>query len=56
VDNFKAKYLEIQPHEIVRHVLKESGQDRRDAVNVKQVLTYLGLDFLAFDFDSVFFD
>ena len=54
MDNFKAKYLEIQPHEIVRHVLKESGQDRRDAVNVKQVLTYLGLDFYTFDFDSVF--
>lgn len=56
MDNFKAKYLEIQPHEIVRHVLKESGQDRRDAVNVKQILTYLGLDFYTFDFDSVFFD
>lgn len=56
MDNFKAKYLEIQPHEIVRHVLKESGQDRRDAVNVKEILTYLGLDFLTFDFDSVFFD
>ena len=56
MDNFKAKYLEIQPHEIVRHVLKESGQNRRDAVNVKQILTFLGLDFYTFDFDSVFFE
>jgi len=56
VDNFKAKYLEIQPYEIVRHVLKESGQNRRDAVNLKQILTFLGLDFYTFDFDSVFFD
>jgi hypothetical protein len=56
VDNFKAKYLEIQPHEIVRHVLKESGQDRRDAINVSEVLTFLGLEFFTFDFDSVFLD
>jgi len=56
VDDFKAKYLEIQPHEIVRHILKESGQDRRDAVNVSEVLTFLGLEFFTFDFDSVFLD
>jgi hypothetical protein len=56
VDNFKAKYLEIQPHEIVRHILKESGQDRREAVNVGDVLTYLGLAFYTFEFDSVFLD
>lgn len=56
MDNFKAKYLEIQPYEIVRHVLKESGQDRRDAVNVREVLTFLGLEFFTFDFDSVFLD
>jgi hypothetical protein len=56
VDNFKAKYLEIQPREIVRHVLKESGQDRRDAINVSEVLTFLGLEFFTFDFDSVFLE
>ncbi len=56
MDEFKAKYLEIQPHEIVRHVLKESGQDRRDAINLSEVLTFLGLESFTFDFDSVFLD
>jgi len=56
VEDFKAEYLEIRPYEIVRHILKESGQDPRDAVNVREVLDYLGLEFFAFDFDSVFFD
>jgi len=56
VEDFKAEYLEIRPYEIVRHILKESGQDHREAVNVSEVLTYLGLEYFPFDFDSVFSD
>jgi len=52
VDGFSASHLEIEPHEIVQFLLLESGQDKRDAVNVSDILKLLKLDYLCFDFDS----
>jgi hypothetical protein len=52
VDGCSASHLEIQPHEIVRFLLAESGQDKRDAVNVSDILKLLRLEYLSFDFDS----
>lgn len=52
MDGFSAAYLDIQPHEIVRFLLAESGQDKRDAVNVADILKLLKLDYYSFDFDS----
>jgi len=52
VDAFKAKYLEIEPREIVHYLLSESAQDTRNAVNVNELLEYLGLEYVTFDFDS----
>lgn len=52
MDGFSASHLEIEPHEIVRFLLQESGQDKRDAVNVADILSLLKLEYLSFDFDS----
>ena len=52
MDGFSATHLDIQPHEIVRFLLVESGQDKRDAVNVVDILNLLKLEYLSFDFDS----
>ena len=47
-------HLEIQPHEIARTVLRESGQSERDAVNPAQILAYLKLHHLSVDFAREF--
>lgn len=52
MDGFSASHLEIQSHEIVRFLLHESGQDKRDAVNVADILSLLKLEYHTFDFDS----
>lgn len=49
---FKASYLEIEPRELVHFLLKESGQYARDAINPSDLLKYLKLHFLSFDFDT----
>ena len=52
MDGFSASHFEIQPHEIVQFLLLESGQDKRDAVNVSDILSLLKLEYYTFDFDS----
>jgi len=49
---FKAGYFEIEPSELVHFLLKESGQYEGGAINPSDVLNYLKLSYLAFDFDS----
>ena len=49
---FNASYLEIEPRELVRHLLRETGQFERDAVNPADLLKFLNLDYITFDFDS----
>ena len=49
---FKASYLEIEPDELVHFLLKQSGQYERDAVNPHDLLEYLKLTYLSFDFDT----
>lgn len=49
---FKASYLDIQPHELVRHLLFESGQHDCDAVDPPKILELLGLRHVSFDFRS----
>lgn len=51
LSSFKADYLEIEPYEIADHLLRESGQYEREAVNPKDLLDLLGLRHLSFDFD-----
>lgn len=48
--SFQASYLELEPRELVRFLLRESGQVDHDAVNPAELLDYLKLDYLSFDF------
>ncbi|MBL7220560.1 MAG: ImmA/IrrE family metallo-endopeptidase [Phycisphaerae bacterium] len=52
MQGLNASYLEIEPYELVCFLLKEGGQYGRDAVNPFELLDYLKLDYLAFDFDT----
>lgn len=52
MEGFKASYLEIEPGELVHFLLKESGQYERDPINPSDLLKYLKLSYLAFDFDT----
>lgn len=44
MSEFQANYLEIAPYELVRYLLKESGQENADTVNPTQLLEFLKLD------------
>jgi Zn-dependent peptidase ImmA (M78 family) len=48
---FKASYLEIEPHELVHYLLRESGQQGRDAINPPDILDLLRLQHVTFDFE-----
>jgi len=48
--DFKAGYLEITPKELVRYLLRESGQQGRDAVNPAEILDFLKLNHTSFNF------
>ena len=48
---FKASYLTIGPHELVQHLLRESGQQEREAVNPAEILSLLGLRHIGVDFN-----
>ncbi len=46
-----ATYLEIQPRELVTYLLRESGQFERECVSTADLLDFLGLDYVSFNFD-----
>ena len=47
---FNASYLEIDPRELVRYLLRNSGQCERECVNPQELLDFLKLGYLRFDF------
>jgi hypothetical protein len=47
---FNASYLEIEPQELVRHLLRSAGQGARGCVNPRELLDFLKLEYLSFDF------
>lgn len=51
MSDFSASYLEIEPRELVKHLLRQAGQDKRDSVNPADFLEFLGLEHLSFDFN-----
>ncbi len=48
---FNANYLEIEPRELVNYLLRESGQFERDSVSTADLLGFLGLEYVSFNFD-----
>lgn len=50
MSGFSASFLEIEPRELVGHLLRESGQQNRDSINPAEILQFLDLEYLAFDF------
>jgi Zn-dependent peptidase ImmA (M78 family) len=50
VTTFNASYLELEPHELVRQLLREAGQADRSSVNPAELLDFLKLEYLSFDF------
>lgn len=47
---FRASYLEIEPRELVRHLLRSAGQCDRQCVNPRELLDFLKLDYTSFSF------
>ena len=47
---FSGHFLEIQPRELVRYLLRTAGQYDRDSINPADLLDFLGLEFASFDF------
>ncbi len=47
---FSPSFLEIEPRELVRHLLRDAGQAQRNYVNPADLLSYLKLEYLSFDF------
>jgi len=47
---FSASYLEIEPRELVRHLLRGAGQCERECVNPQELLDFLKLEYLSFNF------
>jgi hypothetical protein len=47
---FSASYLEIEPRELVRHLLRSAGQCDRECVNPRTLLDFLKLEYLSFNF------
>jgi len=52
MEGFKAGILDIEPYELCHFLLQETGQYDRDAVNPVDLLEYLQLEYLSFDFDT----
>jgi hypothetical protein len=48
---FNANYMEIEPRELASYLLRESGQFERECVNTANLLDFLGLDYVSFNFD-----
>ncbi|NQT38494.1 MAG: ImmA/IrrE family metallo-endopeptidase [Planctomycetes bacterium] len=51
MSDFSSSYLEIEPRELVKHLLRQAGQGERDSVNPADFLEFLGLEHLSFDFN-----
>lgn len=47
---FNASYLEIEPRELVKYLLRETGQSERESVNPADLLRFLNLDYISFNF------
>jgi IrrE N-terminal-like domain len=47
---FNASYLEIEARELVRHLLRGAGQCERESINPRDLLDFLKLDYLSFNF------
>lgn len=54
MSELNAGYSQIEPHELVGHLLKNAGQLERDAVNPSELLAFLSLEFLTLDFAGEF--
>jgi len=48
--SFSASYLKIEPRELVRYLLRSTGQCDRDCVNTRDLLDFLNLEYLNFNF------
>lgn len=48
---FNANYLEIEPRELVSYLLRESGHCERESVSTADLLGFLGLGYVSFNFD-----
>lgn len=48
--SFSASYLEIEPRELVRHLLRSAGQCDRECANPRELLDFLKLDYISFSF------
>lgn len=49
---FRPSFLEIESHELVRFLLDETEQSKRDAVNPAELLSFLGLQHICFSFEA----
>ena len=47
---FSGQFFEIQPRELVKYLLRATGQYERESVNPADLLDLLGLEFASFDF------
>ena len=47
---FNASYLEIEPRELVRYLLRSAGQSERECLNPQDIMDFLKLEYLSFDF------
>lgn len=52
--DFNAAHLEIQTRELVKYLLRESGQTQQDSVNVADIVKLLRLNFEILDIKTVF--
>ncbi|MBN1588018.1 MAG: ImmA/IrrE family metallo-endopeptidase [Pirellulales bacterium] len=48
--SFRAGYLEIEPRELVRYLLRNAGQFDREYINPQELLEFLKLDYTSFHF------
>ncbi len=50
--DLEVRHRDIEPHEIVAYLLQETGQLSRDSLNTDDLLNYLQLNFMQFDFSE----
>lgn len=50
MNGFNASYPEIEPRELVRYLIRETGHSDRTRINPAELLKFLKLDFVSFDF------
>ena len=47
---FRASYFEIESRELVRHLLRGAGQCDRECINPRDLLEFLKLEYVSFNF------